>query len=43
MVGAPAVLFGLILIVSGQLAAALFESTNATLELVSIERGRAGA
>jgi hypothetical protein len=40
MVAAPAVLFGLMLIVSGQLAAALFESTNATLELVSIERGR---
>ncbi len=40
LVGAPAVVFGLALIVAGQLAAAFFESTNATLELVAIERGR---
>ena len=40
MIGAPAVLLGLLLIVGGQLAAALFESVNATLEMVSIERGR---
>jgi hypothetical protein len=41
VVGVPAAALGLILVVSGQLAAAVFESTNATLELVAIERGRA--
>ncbi|KAB2942223.1 MAG: hypothetical protein K8F92_01725 [Hyphomicrobium sp.] len=40
LVGAPAVVLGLALVVAGQLAAAVFESTNATLELVAIERGR---
>jgi hypothetical protein len=40
LIGAPAVVFGLALIVAGQIAAAVFESTNATLELVAIERGR---
>jgi hypothetical protein len=40
LVGAPAVVLGLVLIVAGQLAAAFFDSTNATLELVAIERGR---
>lgn len=40
VVGAPVVLLGLLLIVGGQLAAALFEGANATLELVSIKRGR---
>lgn len=41
MIGAPAALLGLLLIVGGELAAALFESANATLEMASIERGRA--
>lgn len=40
LVGAPALVFGLVFIVAGQIAAAVFESTNATLELVAIERGR---
>jgi len=31
---------GLVLVVVGQLAAAVFASTNAQLELVAIERGR---
>ncbi len=31
---------GLVLVVAGQLAAAVFESANANLELVAIERGR---
>ncbi len=41
MLGVPAVLLGLILVVSGQLAAALFDSANATLEMAAIDRGRA--
>lgn len=40
MLGIPAVLLGLILVVGGQLAAALFDSANATLEMAAIERGR---
>ncbi len=40
LVGAPALVFGLGFIVAGQIAAAVFETTNATLELVAIERGR---
>ena len=40
LVGAPALVFGLCFIVAGQIAAAVFETTNATLELVAIERGR---
>jgi hypothetical protein len=40
MLGVPAALFGLMLVVSGQLAAALFDSANATLEMAAIERGR---
>jgi hypothetical protein len=40
LVGAPALVFGLVFIVAGQIAAAVFESTNATLEFVAIERGR---
>ena len=40
LVGAPSVVFGLGFIVAGQIAAAVFENTNATLELVAIERGR---
>ena len=41
MLGLPAVLFGLVFVVGGQLAAALFDSANATLELTAIERARA--
>jgi hypothetical protein len=40
LAGLPAVVLGAALIVVGQLAAAVFESTNATLEMVAIERGR---
>jgi hypothetical protein len=40
LAGAPALVFGLVFIVAGQIAAAVFENTNATLELVAIERGR---
>jgi hypothetical protein len=40
LVGLPALVLGLTFIVAGQIAAAVFESTNATLELVAIERGR---
>ena len=40
LAGAPALVLGLVFIVAGQIAAAVFESTNATLELVDIERGR---
>jgi len=40
MLGLPAVLLGLALVVSGQVAAALFDSANATLEMAAIERGR---
>ncbi|MBC7830450.1 MAG: hypothetical protein H7Y62_00330 [Hyphomicrobium sp.] len=36
----PALVLGIVLVVAGQLAAAVFESTNANLELVAIERGR---
>ncbi|MFA5900360.1 MAG: hypothetical protein WC829_14755 [Hyphomicrobium sp.] len=43
MLGLPAVFFGLILAVGGQLAAALFESANATLERTAMERGRVSA
>jgi hypothetical protein len=41
VVGVPGALLGLLLVVTGQVAAALFESSNATLELAAIERGRA--
>lgn len=40
--GLPAALSGLVLIVAGQLAVAVFENANATLELVAIERAKAG-
>jgi hypothetical protein len=40
LMGVPALVLGLMFIVAGQIAAAVFESTNATLELVAIERGR---
>jgi len=40
LTGLPALLLGIVLVVAGQLAAAVFESTNANLELVAIERGR---
>ncbi len=40
LLGLPALVLGLVLVVAGQLAAAVFASTNANLELVAIERGR---
>ena len=40
VLGVPAVLLGLVLVVAAQLAVAVFESTNATLEMLAIERGR---
>lgn len=40
VVGMPAAVVGLALVLAGHLATAVFESTNATLELLSIERGR---
>ena len=40
LLGLPASALGIVLVVAGQLAAAVFESTNANLELVAIERGR---
>lgn len=40
IVGMPAAVVGLALVLAGHLATAVFESTNATLELLSIERGR---
>ena len=40
LLGLPALVLGIVLVVAGQLAAAVFESTNANLELVAIERGR---
>ncbi len=40
LIGLPALVLGIVLVVAGQLAAAVFESTNANLELVTIERGR---
>jgi hypothetical protein len=43
LLGMPAALMGLVLVVGGHLAVAIFESTNATLELLSIERGRAAS
>jgi hypothetical protein len=42
LLGVPAVVIGLVLVVTGQLAAAVFESTNATLELLG-RGGRASA
>lgn len=41
MLGVPAALFGLVLVVGGQVAAAIFDSANATLEMAAIERDRA--
>jgi hypothetical protein len=43
VVGVPAAVIGLVLIVTGQLATAVFESANATLELLAQGRGRVGA
>lgn len=40
LLGMPAAVIGLVLVVTGHLAVAVFESTNATLELLCIERGR---
>ncbi len=41
MLGVPAALFGLVLVVSGQVATAVFDSANATLEMAAVERDRA--
>ena len=38
--GIPAALLGLVLLLAGQLAVAVFENANANLELLAIERGR---
>jgi len=43
LLGVPVAMIGLVLVVTGQLAAAVFESTNATLELLALGRERAGA
>ncbi len=43
LLGVPAAVIGLVLIVTGQLATAVFESTNATLELLGQGQGRANA
>ncbi len=40
VLGVPATLLGLVLLLAGQLAVAVFESANANLELLGIERGR---
>ncbi len=40
VLGIPAALFGLALLLAGQLAVAVFESANANLEMLAIERGR---
>jgi hypothetical protein len=40
LVGMPVAMLGLLLVIAGQVGTAVFESTNATLELLSIERGR---
>jgi hypothetical protein len=43
LLGVPAAVIGLVLVITGQLATAVFESSNATLELLSQGRGRIGA
>jgi hypothetical protein len=40
LLGVPTAVIGLVLIVTGQVAAAVFESTNATLELLALGRTR---
>jgi len=40
LLGMPAAMIGFVLVIAGHLAVAVFESTNATLELLAIERGR---
>ena len=40
MLGVPVAVIGLVLVVAGQLASAVFQSANAQLEMVAIERGR---
>jgi hypothetical protein len=39
--GIPATVVGLLLLLAGQLAVAIFDSANANLEMLTIERGRA--
>ncbi len=41
LLGIPTAVIGLVLVVAGQLATAIFESTNATLELLAQGRGSA--
>lgn len=40
VVGLPSVMLGMVLVVAGHLAAALFENCNATQELLALERAR---
>lgn len=42
VVGLPAALLGMMMVVAGHLAVAVFESCNATQELLALERERAG-
>jgi hypothetical protein len=41
LLGVPTLLLGLVLLLAGQLAVAVFDSANANLEMAAIERGRA--
>jgi hypothetical protein len=40
LLGVPVAVLGLVLVIAGQLAAAVFESANATLELLALGRER---
>ncbi|MGZ5852343.1 MAG: hypothetical protein ACXWJH_07220, partial [Hyphomicrobium sp.] len=40
LLGAPTALVGLVLLLVGQLAVAVFATANANLEMLAIERGR---
>jgi hypothetical protein len=40
LLGVPVAVLGLVLVIAGQLAAAIFESANATLELLALGRDR---
>ena len=40
VIGVPAILAGLMLVIVAQIGVAVFESSNATLEMLDIERGR---
>jgi hypothetical protein len=41
VLGVPTLLLGLVLLLAGQLAVAVFDSANANLEMAAIEHGRA--